>query len=179
MKSFTVADENPAAVLDWTTITEQNNRGFEVERSFDGTNWEMLAEVAGHGTTLDQHDYSYTDNTLPLQTATAYYRLRQVDFNGEFEYTKVVVLRRQATSATTAPAQIWVDSRSKEIKMNLQDNQTRATVQLLDMSGKIVLEQQAAQGFSTASVNCQSLPNGMYVVVLTQGTERMVKKIIF
>ena len=179
MKSFTVTDENPAAVLDWTTITEQNNKGFEVERSFDGTNWEMLAEVAGHGTTLDQIDYNYTDYTLPLQTATAYYRLRQVDFNGEFEYTKVVVLRRQATSATTTPAQIWVDSRSKEIKMNLQDNQTRATVQLLDMSGKIVLEQQAAQGFGTASVSCQSLPNGMYVIVLTQGTERMVKKIIF
>ena len=73
----------------WSTASEKNNFGFDVERSSDNHNWTTLGFVPGHGTTTDRHDYGFTDEK-PL-AGVNYYRLKQQDVNGKFEYTPIVV----------------------------------------------------------------------------------------
>ncbi len=80
--------EKNEVLLNWHTASELNNEGFEIQRSLDGENWDKLAFVSGHGTTLEEQSYSYTDER-PL-SGINYYRLRQMDFDGREEYSKVV-----------------------------------------------------------------------------------------
>ncbi|HRN26363.1 MAG TPA: T9SS type A sorting domain-containing protein [Ignavibacteriaceae bacterium] len=76
--------------LNWTTATEINNSGFEVERSFDGSTFFTVGFVRGNGTTTEPKAYSFSDELDVNGTETIYYRLKQVDYNGAFEYSDVV-----------------------------------------------------------------------------------------
>ena len=73
--------------LNWMTATETNNRGFEVQRS-SGGEFESLSFVEGHGTTTEIQAYSYTDRNV--NSGSYSYRLKQVDFDGTFEYSDIV-----------------------------------------------------------------------------------------
>ncbi|MFY0673187.1 MAG: hypothetical protein JXQ87_07270 [Bacteroidia bacterium] len=85
-----------SAILNWQTALEENNSHFEVERSFDGQEWEQIGTVNGQGTTFDITDYQFIDNGLPItinnSPITIYYRLKQVDYNGDFEYSETKTL---------------------------------------------------------------------------------------
>ncbi|MEO1513524.1 MAG: T9SS type A sorting domain-containing protein [Bacteroidota bacterium] len=85
---FELASQKGQVSLEWETASEWNNSHFEVERSADSRNWELLDVVAGHGQSFVQRQYEYTDKA-PLKGAN-YYRLRQVDFNGGFDYSEIV-----------------------------------------------------------------------------------------
>ena len=76
--------------LNWTTATEINNSGFEVERSFDGNSFFTVGFVKGNGTTTEPKSYSFSDELDVNGTETIYYRLKQVDYNGSFEYSDIV-----------------------------------------------------------------------------------------
>ena len=74
--------------LSWTTITEKNNSGFEVQRKSGNQEWETQSFIAGRGTTTEPSHYSYEDE---LKSAGNYsYRLKQIDFDGSFEYSDIV-----------------------------------------------------------------------------------------
>jgi len=75
-------------VLYWSTYTEINNNYFNVERSFDGITWETLKTIPGAGNSTNIKNYHYTDSS-PIKGAN-YYRLKQVDYNGKFEYSSIV-----------------------------------------------------------------------------------------
>ena len=93
LASFTgrVANQQGHVRLDWRTITETNNYGFFVQRSFtDQNNYQTISElIPGHGTTLEPHDYSWID--LNAQAGIRYYRLKQVDLDGSITYTEGIV----------------------------------------------------------------------------------------
>ncbi len=75
--------------LEWQTQSESNNYGFEVQRSSDErATWEVLGLVKGHGTSTAVHSYAYED--LLLNVGTYYYRLKQIDFDGKFEFSEAV-----------------------------------------------------------------------------------------
>jgi hypothetical protein len=88
LTSFTSTVAGNNVTLNWSTATETNNQGFEVERSFEGDEFTTTGFVAGHGTTTEPKSYSYTDNNLV--TGSYSYRLKQVDFGGTFSYSDVV-----------------------------------------------------------------------------------------
>jgi hypothetical protein len=74
--------------LQWVTATEINNHGFEVERRTQNTEFIPIGFVKGNGTTTEQKIYSYTDKNL--EAGKYYYRLKQIDFNGQFEYSNEI-----------------------------------------------------------------------------------------
>ncbi|MCP4125113.1 MAG: T9SS type A sorting domain-containing protein [Bacteroidetes bacterium] len=78
--------------VDWQTASEVNNDGFELQRSTDGVSFETIGWIEGHGTTADPHDYSYDDAAVN-KGIVYYYRLRQFDFDGTYEYSDVVNAR--------------------------------------------------------------------------------------
>ena len=94
LTSFTAKVVQNEVVLTWTTATEKNNRGFEVERKVSSkqksvsSQWESIGFVAGYGTTSDPRSYSFTDNNL--KNSTYSYRLKQIDFDGSFSFSNEV-----------------------------------------------------------------------------------------
>ena len=86
LTSFTASVSGNAVQLNWTTATELNNQGFEIERKSVNTQWERIGFVAGFGTTTGSKSYSFTDNTTAQGSYT--YRLKQIDFDGTFSYSQ-------------------------------------------------------------------------------------------
>lgn len=88
LSAFTASTNKDNVVLNWNTKTEINNRGFEIERKSVDGHYTTIAFVNGNGTTTEQQSYSYTDTKLAQGTYS--YRLKQLDFNGNFEYSFAV-----------------------------------------------------------------------------------------
>ena len=85
--SFTANVNDGIVELNWITSTETNNSGFEVQRS-NGVDFETIAFVDGHGTTTEVQTYSYLDKKVNAGNYS--YRLKQIDYDGSFEYSKIV-----------------------------------------------------------------------------------------
>ncbi|HNT82417.1 MAG TPA: T9SS type A sorting domain-containing protein [Bacteroidia bacterium] len=86
---FTAKGQDRQIVLNWSTASEKNNKGFEVQRSTDGKEFEKIGWVDGHGTTSIMQSYSFRDaNVLP--GVVYYYRLNQIDYDGKNEISKTV-----------------------------------------------------------------------------------------
>ncbi len=83
LTAFTASVIGTGVVLNWTTVTETNNSGFEIERSADMSSWESVGFVDGNGTTTSLTNYSFADNT-PL-FGISWYRIKQIDYNGTTE----------------------------------------------------------------------------------------------
>ncbi len=81
---------NDVVTLYWSTASELNNLGFSVERSFDGESFDQIAFIDGNGTTNNLNNYNLTD--LSFEMTGGYYRLKQVDFDGAFEYSQILFI---------------------------------------------------------------------------------------
>ena len=79
----------------WQTATETNNKGFDIETSKDGANFQALAFVKGHGTTSETQNYTFTHRLSKNESGILYYRLKQMDTDGRFEYSKIIVVRSE------------------------------------------------------------------------------------
>jgi len=93
--SFTARSSGGKNILEWQTSTENNNRGFEVERSSDGVKFILRGFVQGHGTTTEPHSYAFSDDGI---NGNVYYRLKQFDFNGKYKYSNVIELNSTGLS---------------------------------------------------------------------------------
>lgn len=85
---FDVNKSKTSNELVWQTASENNNSHFNIERSSDSKKWDTIGKVTGHGNSLEKKEYQFID-TNPHRGIN-YYRLKQVDFDGQFEYSKVV-----------------------------------------------------------------------------------------
>jgi hypothetical protein len=89
LSSFEVIQATDALVLNWGTASEDNNAGFSVEHARgDDEGWSELAFIDGHGTTIKAQAYTYS--ATGLDVGSHRFRLRQIDFDGAFEYSEVL-----------------------------------------------------------------------------------------
>ena len=86
---FTATINGNNVELRWRTETEVNNYGFDIERSTDKLNWEQLVFIEGHGNSNSPKEYNYFDSEIG-ESGKYYYRLKQIDNDGTFEYSKLV-----------------------------------------------------------------------------------------
>ncbi|MDZ7880762.1 MAG: T9SS type A sorting domain-containing protein [Saprospiraceae bacterium] len=163
--------------LTWQTANESKNAGFDIEASQDGVRFEKIGFVKGNGTTNDAKKYNFTDEKIA--SGLTYYRLKQVDIDGRFEYSKIIsVLRKSdkfnAISVSPNPAN---DVLNILVETKTDDD---LEINLLDIFGKTIKHQKMAtqQGLNNKSLDLQDLPNGIYFLQLQQGSERIVRKVI-
>jgi photosystem II stability/assembly factor-like uncharacterized protein len=88
MISFTASADNDQVVLQWTTATELNNKGFEIERKVKGNIWKQIGFIQGKGTTTEIQNYSFTD--IPESNEIYVYRLKQIDLDGKYSYSNEI-----------------------------------------------------------------------------------------
>ncbi len=88
LTSFTATTNGKEVTLNWSTATELNNQGFEVQRKFGSNDFVSVGSVKGHGTTTSPKQYTYVDKLA--DAGKYFYRLKQIDFGGKYEYSQVV-----------------------------------------------------------------------------------------
>ncbi|MGB0430270.1 MAG: LamG-like jellyroll fold domain-containing protein, partial [Bacteroidia bacterium] len=138
----TDTEHSRSAVLNWQTAIEENNSHFEVQRSFDGQTWEQVGTVQGQGTTLETTDYQFIDQletsnqkltSRDIRGETIYYRLKQIDYNGQFEYSETRTLNFE--QETLNSFQVWPNPvSSQNLFLSKKDNYS-----IINAKGQVVL----------------------------------------
>lgn len=151
-------DANPQFnELKWATSSELNNSGFEIQRSSNGNDWEIMDFINGHGTTQTTHQYSWIDFS-PYERVT-YYRLKQIDFDGAFEYSKIIALIPQSNARSAVfPNPVSGDY----INYSLEENEDIQSIQLFNIDGKLMREVTLIDG----RFPIKQLEAGMYLFVI-------------
>ncbi len=177
--SFDAVPVNNAEVLvTWTTASEINNDQFIVERSLDAVNFEFVGEVNGAGNSNFTRNYTLTD--VKPYNGVSYYRLRQVDFNGEQEtFTPVAVF---LTGAVGSSMNVFPNPATETATLNINGQyKGKAVLQIIDITGRNISKQQInlTEGSNAIKLDVDGLANGKYLlhVTLSDGT-RMNKPLI-
>lgn len=147
-------NENENNYLQWTTASEVNNYYFEVERSNDLKTYNRIGKVPGNGTTSVQHTYTFTDINAPA--GISYYRIKQFDFNGDFEYTYIISVERRTNILT---AKIFPNPSNDLISIKSDENLNWEITSLALGTDLIRMD-------NTLEVDISSLPAGIYLVKL-------------
>ncbi len=145
-------------LLNWNTLSEINNEGFHIQRSATGKTWENIGFVQGVGTILESQEYDFTDHE-PYQGIN-YYRLKQVDIDGQFEYSQIVTidnsrLNKQSVVLYPNPAKNTLNIRGLE-------GQTLDKIEIINVNGQVL---QALH--HTTQINILQLPSGVYFLKIT------------
>lgn len=158
--------KDKTAILEWRTALEINNSGFEIQRSKDGIEWEKIGWQTGQGNTSTAHRYTYTDSN-PL-SGTSYYRLRQVDFNGDTEYSNIVSLRYIHNGVTIYPNPVkerfYLDPYSGFVEKITIYNSTGS--QITEIANP------------DTEIDVSELPKGIYVLKISVDDEDFYEKIL-
>jgi hypothetical protein len=160
---FTAESKDNYNLISWTTLTEKNNDYFVVERTVDGTHYDAIAEIDGAGNSLLPINYSIKDITAGDKVC---YRLKQVDFNGDFSYSQTeCVSRNKSGSAITIKPNII---RDENIVIDLGGNNFRnASLYITDLTGKKLYENKINDGIHVILRNEVSFDaKGIYFVTL-------------
>lgn len=156
-----------AVALTWSTGSEYNNKGFEVERSQDGRSWKALAFVAGAGTTIESQTYNWLD-TAPNEGVN-YYRLKQLDFDGVFEYSDIIAIL--VPTAYTDKLIVTPNPTNGKVTYRLSDKTPIEHIQLFDANGNLLKN-------STLITNELDLPTGTYTLLAISGGKRFIAVVV-
>ena len=180
MVSFTATANRTNAELHWSTATEVNNYGFEIERRQTST-WTKVGFVAGAGTSNAPHDYSYTDNNL--SPGRYVYRIKQTDNNGTFSYKVSAEVEIGLTAKEFALLSNYPNpfNPSTTIQFTL-GNDGMTSLQVYNMLGQKVetlFNGNAEAGkLYQVTLDASNLPSGVYFYRLESGSFVSTKKLI-
>jgi hypothetical protein len=171
LNSFTAILENNQSLLSFTTATEKNNDYFAIERSSDGRTFTQIGAIKGAGTTLTPQDYTYTDEK-PLRGIN-FYRLKQVDFDGQFSYSPVV----SVVFGKVGNVVLYPTPTTSTMNVRLEEAfQTEANWQIIDLMGRIITEGIFPAEQTDTQIPVGTLSEGNYVLRVTAGQEVITQK---
>jgi len=154
-----------AVKLNWDVATEINLEKYEVERSFNGTDYTKIGSVKAENRT----SYGYTDNVEELGGRRIYYRLKKVDKDGKFAYSPVFTLHVPLNTKF----RVYPNPASDVLKLQLNNNSNEVVaIAITDITGKMVLQQQVKASQGLINISISHLRTGNYIVkMITRDTE--------
>lgn len=158
--SFTAKANNNLVVLNWNTASENNNKGFKVQRSLDGSSFTDVAWVDGHGTTSIPQQYTAED--APLAAGRYYYRLQQIDFDHNFEFSPIVEVEITKSNTLSVIRKPYTDV------FDIQGLDPSLSASLWDINGVKIMESKDNQ-FDMCGIQV-----GMYFVRANQQIVKLV-----
>jgi len=173
LTAFFALNTNEGVMLKWVTSTETNNSGFSIQRSRDYENYTDVAFVEGNGTTTQPHEYNFIDKISVADIY--YYRLKQIDFDGSYEYSNVVEVN------VNAPSDFVLEQNypnpfnpSTVIKFSLPVD-SKVTIDLYNTLGEKVdrlVKKEYSTGNHSVNFDASHLSNGIYYYTLNaQGND--------
>jgi len=155
-------------LLNWKTASELNNEKFEIEESRDGKQFQKIGERKGNGTINEQQEYSFkVENS---QSGISYFRLKQVDYDGQFEYSKIVSVNFKGNNDNIGG--FYPNPASDRIQLTLNDAiPTKTIVKLYDTNGRLAYQSTMEPNRIRVEMDVSTLANGVYVLQLQRGQD--------
>jgi len=178
LTSFTATTINGNVTLNWSTATELNNSGFQIERS-NGSEYQVVGFVAGYGTTTEVKNYSFNDQNVNAGTYS--YRLKQIDFDGTFEYSNAIEVDvfgvKEFTLGQNYPNPF---NPATTINFSLAEPSfvKLAVFNLLGEEVQVLKNEYMNAGSFNVSFNASSLPSGMYLYKIETAQFSSVRKMM-
>ena len=172
-------NNNGDVILNWTTATELNNQMFEIERRSEEGQYIKIGYVNGHGTTTENQEYSYIDNSV--ETGTYFYRLKQIDFLGTYEYSDEIEVE------VNGPLTFGLEQNypnpfnpSTHIKYNIPESGIvkLAIYNTLGEEVAVLVDGMVEAGFYEVTFDASHLPSGAYFYRLQSDKLNQVKKML-
>lgn len=174
--TFNVRDNN--VNLNWSTATETNNKGFEVQRK-TAAEWQTIGFVEGSGTTTQPQAYSYTDADLTAGTYS--YRLRQVDFDGSsYTYDELNIVINEVASFALQQNYPNPFNPTTQINYSVGERGT-VTLAVYDLLGREIatlVNEVKEPGSYKVNFNASNLPSGVYTYRIQSGNFVQTKKMM-
>lgn len=175
--SSTVNDNNVS--LNWTTASEINNSGFEIERSVLNNQWNNVGFVIGNGTVNNASNYSFSEK---VNSGTYNYRLKQIDVNGNYEYFNLSNEVLVGVPSAFSLSQNYPNPFNPSTKIDFalpKDGNVKIT--LYDMSGKeisTILNENKPAGYYNVQLNASNLSSGIYFYSINSNNFTATKKMM-
>jgi hypothetical protein len=177
LTSFSASSDGKNVLLNWTTATETNNLGFDVEKQ-TGTVWQKIGFVKGKGTTTILQSYSYAEKNISAGKYS--YRLKQIDFDGSFEYSNVISINI-GTPLSFKMSQNYPNPFNPSTTINFQiPEKTNVSLKVYDILGRqvmTILDEVKEPGIYNINFNAAGFSSGVYIYKLSTGNGNVsVKK---
>lgn len=161
LTSFLGKTNSEGNLLTWKTTSETNNKGFQIERSADAKTFESIGFVDGLGNNLGDKTYTFLDAKPYFKT---YYRLKQLDWDGKLEYSRIITVKQDKTKLSVYP-----NPAKNEFFVSGLDREE--AVEIRNAEGRIVLEQKVNPA---QPVHTDKLLNGLYLIKVGEETRKIV-----
>ncbi len=166
----TVIDES-YVLLEWSTASEQNNDAFIIERSRDGENWEAIGQVSGAGTSKEVNYYTFRDDNPP--SGVSYYRVKEVDLNGEIGYSIIKAINfnpQEDLMLYPNPALA-----GQNITIQSAENET-LSVAIMNNLGQLIKKEEIQNGLGTIALD--PTMKGVYLFYIESATKNKIYKVL-
>jgi len=179
LTSFSAMADNENIILTWTTVTEKDNSGFAVERRTDGL-WSNIGFIPGKGNSEVPADYTFTDNKL--NSGSYSYRLKQIDYNGNFKYYDLTGYVNIGVPSKFSLSQNYPNPFNPATKIDFAlPYDGNVMMKIYDLSGReilTVINEFKTAGYYTINFNASDLASGIYYYKLTAGNNTAVNKMV-
>jgi hypothetical protein len=154
--------------LNWSTSSETNNQGFAIERSINGENFEEIGFVKGAGNSSRLLNYNFID--VNVASPINYYRLKQSDFDGKFEYSETI-----SVVADDAQVNVTPNPFVETIRVSASNQEQVIFAEIIDVTGKV---KATSSGMGNLILDTKELNHGVYFIRVNHGEKVIVKRII-
>ncbi|MGV3540414.1 MAG: T9SS type A sorting domain-containing protein, partial [Rufibacter sp.] len=161
-------------VINWATACEINNDRFEIEFSTDGANFSKLGQVTGAGNSSTVQKYQFTHSSAV--GSPSYYRIKQVDVDGKFEYSKLVNV--EAAPQSKLAITLYPNPTHDFLYVSGLSSEDGAMIEILDLGGRSLDRQTLLKSGATNSIPVHHLAAGTYLLQIQQGGKVMRHKFI-
>ncbi|MGB3007182.1 MAG: T9SS type A sorting domain-containing protein [Chitinophagaceae bacterium] len=177
---FNVTKQGSNAVLDWKTLTEINSDHFEIERSYDGINFQVIGTRQAAGSSIDSKTYQFID-PITINTGIIYYRLKTLDIDSRTSISKIVALR--ISGGPVKEFSVYPNPFINDLKVQISSEKDNyASIRISNASGQLVISKkimlQKGENVVVLSSELTNLKPGMHLMEIITENGKMTQKII-
>ena len=180
LTSFIATIKDAGVLLEWTTATEINNMGFEIQRNSSAT-WETIGFIEGKGTTSEITNYQFFNDLSEFNNSIKLeYRLKQIDFNGVFSYSDIVEIEFSPENYSLSQNYPNPFNPSTSISFTITKS-TFVTLKIFNILGSEIttlVNQVTPSGKYEIKFDAKNLPSGIYLYTITAGEFVDTKKML-
>lgn len=170
---FTAKSNESGATLNWITASEIDNDGFEIQKSSHGTDFEVIGFVNGSGNSNEITSYKFNDTNFKNE---AFYRLRQIDFDGDWQFSPIIYLNdpRLFNQISVYPIPLTSDSKLELGGLSIEN----VKVQIFNLNGSNVFHTNHWSSEKDLTNNLMTLESGIYIMDIQSGSNSKRIKLV-